>query len=80
MSDIDFGRFFAEVWVAVQYSLLQLIFGVATDEKYARDAYDAWSVTARLRIVAKLTRLGLPSELFITLPPSEMPGTQEREQ
>jgi len=65
---IDFARFWAEVWTAVQYSLTQLIFGIATNEKYARDAYDAWSATARLKIVAKLCRLGLPDDLFIQLP------------
>lgn len=68
---VDFERFFAEVWTACQYSLVQIIFGVATDEKYARDAYDAWSATARLGIVAKLARLGMPAELFVTLPPSK---------
>jgi hypothetical protein len=73
----QYARFWAEVWAAVQYSLTQLIFGVATDEKYARDAYGAWSATARLGIVAKLAHLGLPSELFIAMPP---PETQERGQ
>jgi len=53
----DHQRFFEQVTVFIFCQRLQIVFDLATDERFAAQVFRAFSATARLRLIAKILAL-----------------------